>query len=256
MQMTKYVRFPLVLLLGVHMMCADNGQGFINSFGGIDMQEHCVTKPSNQWTAVGFVISCCALGYNLVTNKDIHWLLKGLMVAAPLTLGTLKDQNVKLLYANANGYDLHAAAAKNDINAMSILIESGSQTLKTDIRKRTPLMYAAAAGAVQAVNTLLSVLPVSVQMPVKYVAVADRGNKPPVEFPEIKEIPCVDMVDVYGRTAAHYAALNGHGEVLLKLVHDYSASINISDNNGKTVRMLMQQNATLRKILSEMLVNK
>lgn len=257
--MTKHIHFPLVLLFGMHMMYADHSLSSINSLGSIDPREHCVMKSSSNWTAVGVIASCCAFGYNLLTTKDIHWILRNLMIVTPLALCALKDRADAQFYATAHGCDLHAAAAKNDVDAISLLTDAGYEILKTDARKRTPFMYAAAAGAEQALDALFAMMPLTIPIPAQYAAYEksiDRGNGRFIGFAVRTEIPCVDMVDIYGRTAAHYAVLNGHQEVLKKLVHDYSASINIPDNNGKTVRMLIQYNPTLHKMWSDMLLHK
>ena len=249
MNTIKRINLLLVLSLGVQLAHANVTPKDINTLGKINAADHKMEQPQLPPVELLLASSGCALFEGLLTAAVVGGLAEQFAgnqylragAVAGMILGTahgvswlvvpeLKEYKTdKRLFKSYEGADVWAVAAQNNAQALQDFYTSGYKNMNAqDLRGRTPLMYAAAHGSKEAVDTLLKIA-----APMRY------------------SFPSVDLQDMHGRTAAHYAALNNHPEILKTLVKEYAADLKIADRDGKTVRDLISQNPTLREALNE-----
>ena len=257
MNSMKRINLLLVLSLGAQLAHANVTLHEVNNLGKIDLQKHKLgLRARHRNFDVGMLVGYAALGASMAYFLTLEdklmdaWIknsFQGAMPTAgwpagvvmtssflvPMIIGSIIDTNNEQDFRlKVNDRDLHVAAAHNDTDSLKIFFEDCYYgVLAVDELKRTPLMYAAAAGAYEAVEQLLQKMPLF----------AYRDS----------DVVAVNMQDIFGRTAAHYAAINGHAGILKKLVYGHSADINLADQDGVTVKMLIEQNQKLQEALRE-----
>lgn len=238
MKNTK-IRFGLLLLVSAQLMHADFTASEVTNLGKLNEAEHKLEKPSVVVAGMlgfsgGAILASLggALAQKTVGCEETEW-VPGLLTIIGAVTGSVSEalyaKRALNLYHNAQGLDVHAAAARNDIEALKAFKAAGVTLVSQDVRGRTPLMYAAAMGAHDAANFLLQ------EGPAQAWTVTDSNT--------VKRVPTVDVQDMHGRTAALYAALNKHPEIVQKLKQDHAADLKLKDRDGNSVELMEQKNA-------------
>lgn len=248
MKNTKKISLSLIVLCGTHVLHADPTPtpSEVIRLGKLNEAEHKLTKPDMlQEGAMGFVHGALVAGLaGAVANKLVggdedfkKCIVAGSGIGAVYGLlsATLNAHYNLNAYRVAQGFDMHAAAARNDVAALKALKAQGHNICAADSRGRTPLMYAAAAGARDAVNFILAE-----SFPQTACFINVPGSK---EVRLVQLVPAVDVQDMYGRTAALYAALNNHSDIVKKLAEDHAADLKLKDRDGNSVEQAEEKSS-------------
>ncbi len=138
--------------------------------------------------------------------------------------------------AKAIDLQLMEAAKNNDLKKMEDLIKQGANVNSADDKGRTPLMYAAQAGSMQAMETLVKKHNANVNAKdtndqTALMKSAIMGKNDGVKF-LLDNKAKIDAYDRFGRTALTYSARANHTEVLKTLLNK-GADPNIGDEDGR-----------------------
>lgn len=166
---------------------------------------------------------------------------------------------------------MHYAAEYGHADIVSQLKKKGADIHAVDYRKRTPLLFAAAAGNTEAVNTILDLDPSTIEAydeqgrtALHYAAeqghhqllksfmdkisydqpqagtgktalmiAAERSNYDFINV-ILKKGADIDAADIFGTTAMHFAAKMGHEDVVIMLAQ-HGANIVLKDRKLRTI---------------------
>lgn len=175
------------------------------------------------------------------STEDAHQLLRSIELL--LTLG----------HADPKAKDIdgatplhHAIKARNPLTVETLIRLSPSDILsETDLKGKLPLHWAAEAGFTKALYDLVD----PAKSPVRAASEFQfRNNGEEKQDPKLKLKQAmqesVNAVDIFGNTALHYAAKNGHEKFISKLLSFSKAfiDINIRNHEGCTALDLAKEN--------------
>jgi ankyrin repeat protein len=146
----------------------------------------------------------------------------------------------KQIPAKAIDLQLMEAAKNNDLKKIEDLIKQGANVNSGDDKGRTPLMYAAQAGSLQAMESLVKkhhadVNAKDINDQTALMKSSIMGKNDGVKF-LLDNKAKIDEYDKFGRTALTYSARADHTDVLKTLLHK-GADPNIRDNDGRSPLM-------------------
>ena len=174
-------------------------------------------------------------------TEDAHQLLRSIELL--LTLG----------HADPKAKDIggatplhHAIKARNPLTVETLIRLSPSDSLsETDLKGKLPMHWAAEAGFTKALYYLVDHAKSSVRAASEFQfrnnGQAEQGLK--LKLKQAMQ-ESVNAVDIFGNTALHYAAKNGHEKFISKLLSFNKAfiDIDIRNNEGCTALDLAKEN--------------
>jgi hypothetical protein len=193
------------------------------------------------WTFMGFLGG--AVLSAITNSKSLNEVGGGALVGLGIGISTSdepigyyknrEDFAFKTVFEKSKGLNLHGAAAQNNVTGIKHLLAYGLDPVARDKQGRTPLMYASAIGANEAVDTLMHRTPAYTFSP--YYAYLLKS---------------IDLQDNQKNTAILYAAQCGNANTTAKLFA-YGADANIKNHEGHNVSTFAQQNNDIKKALEQ-----
>lgn len=171
-------------------------------------------------------------------------------------------------YDAADGKTIHGAAAANNARGVQAWVNYGpsNSAIARDNDNMTPLMYAAANGAYEAVKMVGDLMPAEYEVTESETetesVIREKGLAKSWEdilLPETvksksvkkKKVKSADMQDITGQTAFHWALDGNHFKVVAYLLMRGKANGNIEDNRGRSVKNMTIHGKSVNDYLDE-----